>query len=86
MTEQYRLMVYFAIATLYLYRTDIVAVRGQQTPDEFMERNKSVIKRVSEEALNLFHYELSGEQMGRAVVAYLAPGQSVARTQPAIMP
>lgn len=86
MTDQYRLMVYFAIATLHLYRADIVAVRGPQTPEEFADRNKDVVKRVQDEALNVFHYELSSEQMGRAIIAFLAPGQSVAKTAPATMP
>ena len=86
MTEQYRLMVYFAVATLHFYRADIAAVRGPQTPGEFAATNKDVIKRVLDEALNLFNYELSHEQISRAVVAYMAPGQSVANTNAAIIP
>lgn len=86
MSREYRQMIYFAVATLYLYRADLVTVRGSQTPDEFMKRNKSVIERVSAEAINLFNYELSIQQIGRAVAAYLAPAQSVARTQPAFLP
>lgn len=86
MTDQYRLMIYFAVATLHFYRADIVAVEGSQTPKEFADRNKDVLKRVEDEALNLFRYELSSEQMGRAICAFLAPGQSVTETEPATMP
>lgn len=86
MSDQYRLMIYFAIATLHLYRSDIVANRVPYTFEEFAVHNKDVIKRAQEEALNLFHYELSSEQIRRAVTAFFAPGQSVARTTPATMP
>ncbi len=86
MSEQYRLMIYFAVATLHLYRAGIVVVRGRQTPVDFATRNKDVIKRVCDEALNLFGYELSQEQVDRAIVAYLAPGQSVAGAKAAILP
>lgn len=83
MTEQYRLMTYFAVATLYFYRSSIVAVRGPQTPAEFAERNPEVLKRVAEEGLSLFNYELSHEQMMRAIAAYLTPGQKVEETKAA---
>lgn len=86
MSEQYRLMIYFAVATLHFYRGSIAAVRGPQTSKEFRERNEAVIKRVSDEALSLFNYELSSEQMGRAITAYLMPGQEVANTTPATIP
>ena len=86
MSEKYRLMVYFAVATLHFYRTDIAPVRGSQTVGEFMERNRGVIQRVCDEALSLFNYELSTEQIGRAVSAYLARGQSVSGTSVATVP
>lgn len=80
MSPQDRKMVYFAIATLYLYRCSIAAVRGPQTVPEFIARNELVIKRVRDEAISLFGYELSQEQIGRAIFAYLAPGQRVENT------
>lgn len=83
MSKQYRLMIYFAVATLHFYRGSIVAVRGPQTPEEFREKNKEVVKRVFDEALSLFKYELSHEQMTRAIAAYLAKGQKVENTSPA---
>ncbi|MBX4192032.1 hypothetical protein KW798_00915 [Candidatus Parcubacteria bacterium] len=76
-------MIYFAVATLHFYRSDIKAVRGPQTPSEFRERNKDVVQRVFDEGLSLFKYELSYEQVDRAIVAYLAEGQKVAETKPA---
>ncbi len=86
LSDQYKLMVYFAVATLHFYRADIVAVRGPKTAGEFAERNKDVIKRVCDEALNLFNYELSHEQVGRAVIAYMTAGLSVTNTRAATIP
>jgi hypothetical protein len=86
MSEKYRLMTYFAVATLHFYRADIVAVRGPQTVEQFVERNEDIIKRVCDEAVSLFNYELSIAQVGHAVMAYLTPGQSVANTKVATIP
>ncbi len=86
MAEKNLLMVYFAIAVLYHYRTDIVAVQGPQTPQEFADRNKGVLVRVEIEAQYLFSSELSSEQMERAVVAFLSPGQSAAHATQAPIP
>lgn len=86
MSEQYRLMIYFAVATLHLNRASIAVVRGPQTPKDFAERNKKVIERICDEALSLFGYELSHEQIGRAIRAYLAPGQSAVDVKVAILP
>lgn len=82
-TAQYRLMIYFACATLYFYRTSIVVTHGAQTPEDFARHNQDVLRRVNDEALSLFNYELSSDQMGRAVASFLAPGQSVAHSLPA---
>ena len=79
-------MIYFAVTTLHLYRASIAVVRGPQTPQEFIERNSAVIKRLSEEAIELFQYELSPEQIDRAVVCYLTPGQIVAQITVATLP
>ena len=85
MSKRYRGMIYFAVATLHLYRGSIVAVRGPQTPEQFWERNKELVKRVCDEALTLFAYELSSEQINRAIWAYLQPGQVVSETKVAIL-
>lgn len=84
-TPQYRLMIYFAIGTLHLYRTDLVVMHGMQTPESFAQCNEAVLKRVRDEALTLFGYKLSSEQVGRAIIAYIAPGQSAMLTAPATL-
>jgi hypothetical protein len=76
MSEQYRLMIMFAVATMHFYRDDISIVQGE-TLGEFAERNKPVIDRVFEEALN-FGYEISHAQIGQAIKAYLCPPSSLA--------
>ena len=79
MSEKYRLMVYFALATLYIYRKDIFPVNkiNEKGINLFREKNRTVLKRVCDEAKNLFGYELSSGQIERAIAAYLVPGQSV---------
>ena len=86
MFEKYRLMIYFALGTMYFYRKDIIPRDEGETLDSFYKKNEVVRKRVSDEATNLFGYELSSEQMGKAFLAYLAPSQSVAGSEPATMP
>ncbi len=71
------LMCYFVVATLHLYRESIAAVRGPQTYEEFQERNPALIEHVRNAALERFNYELTQDQMDRAVLAYVAPGMSL---------
>jgi hypothetical protein len=83
MSDNYRLMVYFAVATLHLYRKSIEPYQFGETVEDFMRRNVDVRERVMIEARNLFDYELSHEQLSRAFASYLAPGQSVKDFGPA---
>jgi len=83
MSEQYRLMIYFAVATFHFYRNDIIPLEVGERYGVFAEKNKAVIKRVCDEALTLFQYELSDEQIGRAVKAYTAEPRPLATTEPA---
>jgi len=85
MTENYRLMVYFAVATLYLYRKSIKPYEFGETIEDFQGRNIDVQERVMIDGKNLFGYELSHEQMRRAFSSYLAPGQSIDDFGPAEM-
>ena len=85
MSHDYRLMVYFAVATLHLYRNSIEAYKFGETIEDFMRRNTDVHERVMIEAQNLFGYELSHEQMRRAFASYLAPGQSIKDFGPATL-
>jgi hypothetical protein len=75
----YKLMIYFATATLYFYRGDIVNIEPGETLGDFANKNKAVISRVFEEALNIFGYELSSEQIGKAVYAYLCLPTSLSK-------
>ena len=70
MSEKYRLMIYFAHSTLVMYSATIVSSK-EMNVGEFMEQNKDVIKRVVQEGLNIFNYDLSYNQIGTASYTYL---------------
>ena len=83
MSEKYRLMIYFAIATMHFYRDDLVVLGNDATVKDSVLANKKVIDRINEEALNFFEYELSYEQIYRAISAYLSASQLVDETKAA---
>jgi hypothetical protein len=62
---QYRLMIYFALSTMFLYNKTIHHTK-EMTPEEFYKENEDVMKRVCEEAENIFEYELSYNQKMKA--------------------
>lgn len=69
----YRAAIYFAVATMHFYRDAIQPLSSGQTLGDFATANEPVIKCVRDEAMRYIHYELSHEQIGRAIRAYLAP-------------
>ena len=69
MSEQYRLMIYFAHTTLCIYSKTIKCER-EMTFAEFREENHAVIERVYQEAITIFNYELSYNQMQAAINVY----------------
>jgi hypothetical protein len=69
MSKQYRLMIYFAVATFLFYSKNIVS-HSRMTVGEFREKNPDVVTRVFEEGKS-FGYELSWEQMSRAIAAFI---------------
>ncbi len=73
----YRAAIYFAVATMHFYRDDVQPLVSGETLGDFAARNDSVVKRVCREAEHYLHYELSHEQIGRAIQAYLAPSVSL---------
>jgi hypothetical protein len=73
-------MIHFIVATLHFYRTDIKVVRGEQTVEQFKTNNEDVVKRVYDEAVSLFSYELSSAQMDCGIKAYIMKGTSVKNT------
>ncbi len=83
MSPTYRLMIYFAVATLHFYRDSIISIESWETLGTFAERNRAVLDRVGQEARNLFGYELSHLQIGKAIAAYVAHGQNVEGTKAA---
>ena len=81
MTDKYRLMIHFAVATFHFYRKDIIKLKENETLGVFHKNNIKIIERVCDEAKSLFNYELSHEQIGKAIGVYVAPAQSVEETQ-----
>jgi hypothetical protein len=68
-SEMYRLMIYFAHSTFCIYKKTIVC-NGKMSVNDFRNQNELVVKRVFDEALSIFNYELSYEQMSRAIAVY----------------
>lgn len=85
MSTTYRLMIHFAIATMHFYREDIIPLKEGEPLEIFADKNKDLIERVRQEAINLFQYELSHEQICRAIVAYFAKARSLKNTEPAVL-
>lgn len=69
-SERYKLMIYFAHSTLVFYSKSILCEAPMSVVD-FKEKHPEVIQRVFDEALSTFNYELSFEQMNKAVAAYI---------------
>lgn len=70
LSEMYRLMIYFAHSTLMIYSKGINC-NPSMSVNDFRNANEVVIKRVFDEAKSIFNYELSYEQMSRAIHVYL---------------
>lgn len=70
MSNQYKLMIYFVMGTLAIYENDIIHDE-RMTPDDFIKLNKDVTDRIHQEALNIFQYELSYNQLVKGVLMYL---------------
>lgn len=69
LSEMYRLMIYFAHSTLMIYSKTIKCEKNMSIND-FRNENEAVIARVSSEAISIFSYELSYEQITRAIHVY----------------
>lgn len=68
--QKYRLMIYFAHSTMVIYSADIIC-DDKMTAEEFRKENEAVCKRVFDEGLSIMNYELSWEQMNKAILVYL---------------
>lgn len=72
MSNQYKLMIYFAVATLHYYRGMLTPGEDGELAGEWAAKNQAVLDQVVKEAKDLFDYELSHAQIGSAVLAYRA--------------
>lgn len=70
LSDRYKLMIYFAHSTFVIYEKTIIS-EPTTTVWGFREKNGDVIKRVFDEGISIFNYELSYEQMSRAIEVYL---------------
>jgi hypothetical protein len=70
MSDNYRLMIYFAHSTMVIYEKTIES-NSNMTIGEFRGKNKDVVKRVFDEGLSIFNYELSWNQIDAAIAVYL---------------
>ena len=70
MSIKYRLMIYFAHSTMVMYSKDIESHKTMSV-GEFRDANKDLMTRVFDEGLSIMNYELSCNQIARAVLVYL---------------
>lgn len=87
-SPEYRHMVYFACATLHFYRDSIkpewaltMATNTDKHVESFVAVHAELMARITQEARNLFQYELSHLQICRAVAAYFLAGQTVGKSR-----
>lgn len=69
-SDRYRMMIYFAAHTIFIYSKDLIC-SVTMTVAEFGEQNKEIIQRVFDEGLSIMNYELSTEQMNRAIYSFM---------------
>ncbi len=63
-------MIYFAHSTIIIYGKTIID-KKEMTIKEFREQNKEVVQRIFDEGLSIFNYELSYDQVSKAIAVYL---------------
>jgi len=69
-SQIYRMMIYFAHSTIIIYGKTIID-KKEMTIKEFREQNKEVVQRIFDEGLSIFNYELSYDQVSKAIAVYL---------------
>ena len=69
-SEKYRLMIYFAHSTMVMYSKDIKCDE-KMSLEEFINLNPDLIKRISDESISIFEYELSYNQILAAIHVFL---------------
>lgn len=81
----YRAMIYAGIAILHFYRDDFDTAPEKVTLVEVADRNKDLLKRVSDEVVSTFNYRLSHHQIGSILNGYLANSKSITDTEPYVL-
>ncbi len=87
MSEKYKLMIYFAVTTMLIYKKDTV-LESDMSPYSFYKKNPELMKRVFEEGVNIYNYEMSHNQIMKACYIYLSAEYnptSVHETEPYII-
>lgn len=77
MTEKYKLMLYFTIASLHLYRDCIGPPQEEETVETFMQNNKELLHRITVDAYRLFYWDMTLGQLQVAVMFYLQPSRTL---------
>lgn len=70
-SNQYRAMIYFVVATLFMYQGDMTWNEDIKSPEDFKKANEDHITRVIEECRGTFEYELSMNQVMTGISAYM---------------
>lgn len=71
MSDDYYKVIYAATATIHLYSKNVIVNPGM-TIGQFMETYANLCRRVSDEILSIFQYELSANQLEKAVYLYMS--------------
>jgi len=70
-------MLYFAIASLHLYRDCIGPLQEEETVETFMQNNKEVLHRINVDAYKLFYWDMSLGQLQTAAMFYLQSSRTL---------
>ena len=70
MTESYKLMIHVAHSLMVMYSADVVA-NDKMTVAEFRDKNPGLCEFVFSECIKQYRYELSHEQVSRAILVFL---------------
>lgn len=81
-TTWYRAAVYCGVAIMHFYRADISPFVPGESLGAFAERNAAVVKRVKDEMVSTFGYELSYRQMGAVLSGWCEPAMRLADSEP----
>jgi hypothetical protein len=73
LSPMYRAAIYFAVARMHFYRDALKPYRPGQNLGDYAQDNDAVIQQVVKDTGDYLLYDLSSNQIGNAIQAYLAP-------------